>query len=579
MTKRIIVDPITRIEGHLRIEVIVDENNVIQDAFSSSTLWRGLEKIIVGRDPRDAGFIAQRICGVCTYSHYKAGIMAVENALGIQPPLNAQMTRSLMNMALFLHDHTVHFYTLHGLDWCDITSALKADPAKAAKEAYQYTDFPLAAGENELRSVQKRVGDFVAQGALGPFQNAYWGHKTYRFSPEQNLIVLSHNLKLLEIQREAAKMMAVFGAKQPHPQSLTVGGVTSVMDILDPSRLGEWKGKFEKIADFVKRAYWADLVMAGKVYADEPSVAQHGCGVKNFLSYAEMQVGPDEYLYSTGIVKNGDLSKLYEVDESLISEEVTHSWYKYENTDKVALHPYDGQTTPEYTGFEDGTSIGPDGKEIQTKNLKHNEKYSWIKSPRYDGEPMEVGPLATIVVGLAAGNKYITPIAQQFLKETGLPVEALFTTLGRTAARCIEARVICEYGLKAFDTLVENLKVDTRTCASYHIDESETYQGRYIGNVPRGMLSHWVRIKKGKVENYQAVVPSTWNAGPRDSKGKRGPYEMSLIGTKMANITQPLEIIRHIHSFDPCIACAVHITDTRGNKISEYKVEPSFARI
>lgn len=579
MTKRIIVDPITRIEGHLRIEVIVDENNVIQDAFSSSTLWRGLEKIIVGRDPRDAGFIAQRICGVCTYSHYKAGIMAVENALGIQPPLNAQMTRSLMNMALFLHDHTVHFYTLHGLDWCDITSALKADPAKAAKEAYQYTDFPLAAGENELRSVQKRVGDFVAQGALGPFQNAYWGHKTYRFSPEQNLIVLSHYLKLLEIQREAAKMMAVFGAKQPHPQSLTVGGVTSVMDILDPSRLGEWKGKFEKIADFVKRAYWADLVMAGKVYADEPSVAQHGCGVKNFLSYAEMQVGPDEYLYSTGIVKNGDLSKLYEVDESLISEEVTHSWYKYENTDKVALHPYDGQTTPEYTGFEDGTSIGPDGKEIQTKNLKHNEKYSWIKSPRYDGEPMEVGPLATVVVGLAAGNKYITPIAQQFLKETGLPVEALFTTLGRTAARCIEARVICEYGLKAFDTLVENLKVDTRTCASYHIDESETYQGRYIGNVPRGMLSHWVRIKKGKVENYQAVVPSTWNAGPRDSKGKRGPYEMSLIGTKIANITQPLEIIRHIHSFDPCIACAVHITDTRGNKISEYKVEPSFARI
>ena len=414
MSKRVIVDPITRIEGHLRIEVIVDDNNVIQDAFSSSTLWRGLEKIIVGRDPRDAGFIAQRICGVCTYSHYKAGIMAVEDALGIKAPLNAQLTRSLMNMALFLHDHVVHFYTLHGLDWCDITSALKADPAKAAKEAYLYTDLPLAAGENELKAVQKRVEDFVKQDALGPFQNAYWGHKTYRFSPEQNLIVLSHYLKLLEVQREAAKMMAVFGGKQPHPQSLTVGGITSVMDILDPSRLGEWKGKFDAVADFVNRAYWADLVMAGKVYANEPSVTQVGCGVKNFLSFREIQVGEDEYLYSTGVVKNGDLNTLHEIDESLIAEEVTHSWYKYENTDKAGLHPYDGQTTPNYTGFEDGTSIGADGKETKSKNLKLDGKYSWIKSPRYDGETMEVGPLATVVVGLAARNPDITPVAQKF---------------------------------------------------------------------------------------------------------------------------------------------------------------------
>lgn len=579
MSKRVIVDPITRIEGHLRIEVVVDDNNVIQDAFSSSTLWRGIEKIIAGRDPRDAGFIAQRICGVCTYSHYKAGIMAVENALGIKPPLNAELTRSLMNMALFLHDHLVHFYTLHGLDWCDITSALKADPAKAAKEAYLYTDYPLAAGESDLKVVQKRVGDFVKQGALGPFQNAYWGHKTYRFSPEQNLIVLSHYLKLLEVQREAAKMMAVFGGKQPHPQSLTVGGVTSVMDILDPSRLGEWKGKFDIIADFVNRAYWADLVMAGKVYANEPSVTQVGCGVRNFLSFQEIQVGANEYLYSTGVVKNGDLNTLHELDENLIAEEVTHSWYKYENTDKAGLHPYDGQTTPNYTGFDDGTSIGPDGKEIKSKNLKHDGKYSWIKSPRYDGEPMEVGPLATLVVGLAAKNPYITPVAQKFLSQTGLPVEAIFSTLGRTAARGIEAKVIVDNGLKAFNALIENLKVDTRTCATYSIDEKKEYKGRFIGNVPRGMLSHWVRIKGGKVQNYQAIVPSTWNGGPRDSQGKKGPYEMSLIGTKVANITQPLEIIRHIHSFDPCIACAVHLMDTKGNEIAQYKVEPAFARI
>lgn len=578
MTKRIVVDPITRIEGHLRIEVIVDENNVIQDAFSSSTLFRGLETIIKNRDPRDAGFIAQRICGVCTYSHYKAGITAVENALGITPPLNALLVRSLMNIALFLHDHVVHFYTLHGLDWCDITSALKADPAKAAKIAFKYTDYPLAAGEDELKAVQKRVTDFVKQGALGPFNNGYWGHKTYHFSPEQNLIVLSHYLKLLEIQREAAKMTAIFGAKQPHPQSLTVGGVTSVMDILDPSRLAEWKFKFEKVKDFVDRAYYPDLVMAGIIFKDEQSVTK-GCGLRNFIAYEEILLAKDKNLLSTGVVLNGDLSKVHPIDENLIKEEVTHSWYQYENTKEIELQPYDGQTNPKYTGFKEGQSIGPEGKPINTKLLDLKGKYSWIKSPRYNGVPMEVGPLASVVVGLASKNPYITEVATKFLKDTGLPLEALFSTLGRTAARCIEAKVIVDNGLKTLDSLIENLKSDKQTCAPYVIDKDKEYKGRYIGQVPRGMLSHWVRIKNGVVENYQAVVPSTWNAGPRDAKGQKGPYEMSLIGTKVADITKPLEIIRTIHSFDPCIACSVHMMDVKGNKIGEYKVDPAFARI
>ncbi|PAF41763.1 nickel-dependent hydrogenase large subunit [Helicobacter sp. 11S02596-1] len=578
MTKRIVVDPITRIEGHLRIEVIVDENNVIQDAFSSSTLFRGLETIIKNRDPRDAGFIAQRICGVCTYSHYKAGITAVENALGITPPLNALLVRSLMNIALFLHDHVVHFYTLHGLDWCDITSALKADPAKAAKIAFDYTDYPISAGEDELKAVQKRVSDFVKQGALGPFNNGYWGHKTYHFSPEQNLIVLSHYLKLLEIQREAAKMTAIFGAKQPHPQSLTVGGVTSVMDILDPSRLAEWKFKFEKVKDFVDRAYYPDLVMAGKVFKNEQSVTK-GCGLTNFIAYEEILLAKDKNLLSTGIVLNGDLSKLHPIDENLIKEEVTHSWYEYDNTKEIQLQPYDGQTNPKYTGFKDGQSFGPEGKLIDTKLLDLKGKYSWIKSPRYNEMPMEVGPLASVVVGLAAKNPYITEVATKFLKDTGLPLEAIFSTLGRTAARGIEAKVIVDNGLKTLDSLIENLKSDKQTCAPYVIDKDKEYKGRYIGQVPRGMLSHWVRIKNGVVENYQAVVPSTWNAGPRDAKGQKGPYEMSLIGTQIADITKPLEIIRTIHSFDPCIACSVHMMDVKGNEIGEYKVDPAFARI
>ncbi|PAF46649.1 hydrogenase 2 large subunit [Helicobacter sp. 12S02634-8] len=578
MTKRIVVDPITRIEGHLRIEVIVDENNVIVDAFSSSTLFRGLETIIKNRDPRDAGFIAQRICGVCTYSHYKAGITAVENALGITPPLNALLVRSLMNIALFLHDHVVHFYTLHGLDWCDITSALKADPAKAAKIAFKYTDYPIVAGEDELKAVQKRVSDFVKQGALGPFNNGYWGHKTYRLSPEQNLIVLSHYLKLLEIQREAAKMTAIFGAKQPHPQSLTVGGVTSVMDILDPTRLAEWQFKFEKVKDFVDRAYYPDLVMAGIAFKDEQSVIK-GCGLRNFIAYEEILLSKDKNLLSTGVVLNGDISKLHSINEDLIKEEVTHSWYQYENTKEIQLQPYDGQTNPDYTGFKDGKSIGPEGKPIDTKLLDISGKYSWIKSPRYDQMPMEVGPLASVVVGLAAKNPYITEVATKFLKDTGLPLDALFSTLGRTAARCIEAKVIVDNGLQTLNSLIENLKSDKQTCAPYIIDKDKEYKGRYIGQVPRGMLSHWVRIKNGVVENYQAVVPSTWNAGPRDAKGQKGPYEMSLIGTQVADITQPLEIIRTIHSFDPCIACSVHMMDIKGNTISEYSVDPAFARI
>lgn len=574
MTKRIVVDPITRIEGHLRIEVVVDENNVITDAFSSSTLWRGLEKVVQNRDPRDAGFLMQRICGVCTFSHYKAGISAVENALNITPPKNAELIRSLMNISLVLHDHPVHFYTLHGLDWCDIVSALKADPHKASNIAFKYSNFPMNTGADELKAVQAKVADFVKKGALGPFANAYWGHKTYRFSPEQNLIVLSHYLKLLEVQRVAAQMMAIFGSKQPHPQNLTVGGITSVMDVLDPSRLGEWLSKYQYVKDFVDRAYYPDILMAAEVYKNEPSVIK-GSGVPNFLCYEEIPIGNGEYLYSSGIVRDYDITKLYDINEDLITEEATHSWYK----DNEPLHPYDGKTEPEYTGFKDGNSIGPDLKDVKTKLLDVDGKYSWIKSPRYDGAPMEVGPLAAIVVGLAAKNPRITTIAEQFLKDSKLPLKAVFSTLGRTAARALECKLSADYGIEVFNSLIENLKTDKATCAKYEIDKNKEYKGRYIGNVPRGTLSHWVRIKNGVIENYQAVVPSTWNAGPRDANGQKGPYEASLIGIKIANLAQPLEIIRTIHSFDPCIACSVHLIDTKGNKMGEYKVNPATLRV
>lgn len=564
MTQRVVVDPITRIEGHLRAEVIVDENNVIQDAYTSGTLWRGIELILKGRDPRDAGFMTQRICGVCTYSHYKAGIEAVENALGIQIPYNAMLTRTLINQALFLHDHCVHFYHLHGLDWCDITQALAADPRRASDLAFRYTDSPIATGADELSAVQKRLKGFVEKGHLGPFANAYWGHGTYHFSPEQNLIVASHYLKALEVQRNAAQMMAIFGAKSPHPQSLTVGGVTCVMDLLSPARLGEYMTKFQEVSDFVRRAYYADVRMAAEAFVTEDSVLK-GCGVKNFMSYRQFPINRSEWLFDSGYILDGDLGTVHDIDEDLITEEATHSWYQEDRP----LHPYDGQTQPNFTGYKDMQT--PEG---QARVLDIDGKYSWLKSPRYDGKVMEVGPLAQMLVSYGRGNERVQKIVDRFLGETGLPVPALFSTLGRTAARMLQTRLVADHGLTTFNALIENLKTDEQTCAPYKIDSEREYQGRFIGDVPRGMLSHWVRIKNGVIENYQCVVPSTWNAGPKDSQGQHGPYEAALIGTKIQDTSQPLEIIRTIHSFDPCIACAVHVMDTRGNSLAEYRVDP-----
>ncbi|MFA5234936.1 MAG: nickel-dependent hydrogenase large subunit [Sulfurimonas sp.] len=572
MSKRVIVDPITRIEGHLRAEVIVGDDGVVQDAFVSSTLWRGLEVIAKGRDPRNIPLMMQRICGVCTYSHYLKSTIAVEDALGIKIPYNAELVRTLMNAALFLHDHVVHFYHLHGVDWVDIVSALSADEAKASKLAFKYTDNPIGTGENELKKVKEKVAKFAKnpQG-LGPFANAYWGHKTYRLTPEQNLIALSHYLKALEIQRTAAQIMAIFGGKNPHPQSLAVGGVTCVMDILNPARMGEYLVKFQAIADFVNNAYYADIVMAAEMYKTEPSVMKP-MGVKNFMAHKEFMIGREEYLFDSGIIMNADLSKVFEIDEDKITEEATHSWYK----DDAPQHPYEGTTNPNYTGFIDGQSVGPEGKMVDSKMINEKEKYSWIKSPRYNGEPMEVGPLASILVGYAKGNKKVQAVVNEFLAKTGVPAAALFSTLGRTAGRMLQAKLVADNALVAFNNLIENLKVDQETCATYVIDKDKEYKGRGIGDVPRGMLSHWIRIKNGVVENYQAVVPSTWNAGPMDSKGAKGPYEADLIGLKIEDLTQPLEIIRIIHSYDPCIACAVHVMDTKGKILSQYKIDPLY---
>lgn len=568
--ERIVIDPITRIEGHLRIEVVIDENNRIVDAYSSSTMWRGIETILKGRDARDCGLMAMRICGVCTGTHYQRSIEAAEHALGITIPKNARLVRNLIQGSLYLHDHVVHFYHLHALDWVDIVSALKADPYKAAKIAENYSDNPWNNSPNRYKAVQERLKKFVEGGRLGPFANAYWGNKAYKFSPEQNLIATTHYLDALEAQRWMAQMMAVWGGKNPHPQSIVVGGVTCVRDLQDQSRHALFKELLEKSRDFILRAYIPDILMAGEVYKDE-ALNGVGAGLGNYLVYGGFRLDDNpmyqgKTLFPSGVVLNKDLSKVIPFDQEKVAEDVTHSWYEYEGTDKP-LHPWDGQTNPKYTGFDEHGL------------LKVEEKYSWIKSPIYDDTRVEVGPLARMVVGYASGDERIKSYVDKALKLAGLPPKALFSTVGRTAARAIETWLMADMMMEWSDELASNCAHgDLSTWTDFDYEEltkGKELKGYGLEEAPRGSLGHWIRIVDGKIANYQAVVPSTWNAAPRDYKGRMGAYEAAITSnTVVVDPHQPVEILRTVHSFDPCIACAVHIIDTKGKELGVYKVEP-----
>ena len=566
MNQRIVIDPITRIEGHLRIEAEVDENNVIQKAWASSTLFRGFEIILKGRTPFDVGLLVQRVCGVCTFAHYLCGTRTVEHAIGAVVPLNTQYLRSMMLETLHMHDHLVHFYLMHGLDWIDVMSALEADPAQAAVVATKYSDEPIAAGEGELRAIQAKIkSKFVDSGQLGPFANAYWGNSSYRFTPEQNLIGLAHYFKALEVQRILAEMMAIWGGKNPHPQSVVVGGITCIRDVINPARLQEWVQKRAIVVDFLERGYQADIIMAADAYGKEPAVLG-GVNVHNFMTAEQVMIGPNEHLFKSGIVRNGDLSTVEDIDPYKIEEDVTHSWYNAPHPQQ----PFDGTTIPEYTPFiERETVYGP------LPTVDEAGKYSWVKSPRYDGEPVEVGPLAAITVNYARGVPEVVSAVDDFLARTGLPKEALFTTLGRTAARMLQTVVQGRNGIRTFNALLANIQTDTITYVPPNLDINKEYKGYAMIEAPRGLLSHWLRIKDGLVENYQAVVPTTWNAGPRDGHGKVGPYEASLVGLKVEDPTKPLEILRVIHSFNPCMACSVHVMDYKGQSLSEFRIDPT----
>jgi hydrogenase large subunit len=562
MAKRIVVDPMTRIEGHLRVDCEVDGGKVVK-AWSSGQMWRGIELILEGRDPRDAWIITQRICGVCTTVHAVASVRAVENALKMEVPLNAQYIRNMIITAHGIHDHIVHFYQLSALDWVDIVSALQADPAKAAQIAQSLSDWPLN-NVTVFKEVQAKLQSFVNTGQLGVFASGYWGHPAMKLPPEINLIAVAHYFQALDYQRTANKIVSVLGSKTPHIQNLAVGGVANPINLdsqstLTMERLAYIRSIIDELGDFVRKVYMVDVAAIGAMYAEW---TQYGAGVTNYLSVPDLPLDTKgtQFALPGGYIQNADLSTFQPISsyqdaffENGVKESVKHAWYQ---GGKGALHPYDGETIPQYTDFQD------DGK------------YSWVKAPTFNDKRAQVGPLANVLAMAAAGHEPTTRNLQTVLDMAGavagaqIPLAALHSTIGRHAARAVRTAVLHEALEHQWVLLMENIgKGDYDTYNKPEFPKGEI-RGFGYHEAPRGVLSHWTVIRDGKIANYQAVVPSTWNAGPRDEADEAGPYEASLLDNPVAEPEKPLEVIRTIHSFDPCLACAIHMVDTEQKEIT-----------
>lgn len=573
MTQRVVVDPITRIEGHLRIEAQMDEaGETIKSAYSSGTMVRGIETILRGRDPREAWAFAQRICGVCTLVHGIASVRSVENALNYTLPPNAQLIRNLMIAAQFVHDHVMHFYHLHALDWVDIVSALDANPKDTSELAQSLSHYPKSS-PGYFADMQIKLKHFVESGQLGIFSQGYWGHPAYKLPAEVNLMAFSHYLEALAWQREAAKLHTIFGGKNPHPNFL-VGGVPCPIDLnsdsaINTKKLSQVKEIISLMRDFVTQVYIPDTIAIAGFYKDW---ADKGEGLGNFMTYGDFpETGmddPSSLLIPRGVILNRDLSNIQELDLNApdqIQEYVSHSWYDYSGGKDKGLHPYDGETELNYTGPTPPYS-----------QLEVDQEYSWLKSPRWKGKAMEVGPLARVLMLYATGHEQTQELVDYTLRELDLPIEALFSTLGRTAARALETQIFADTMHTWYDNLIANIKAGDTKTFNEQLWEPSSWpdQAKGVGytEAPRGALAHWVVIENEKIANYQAVVPTTWNAGPRDEDGQPGAYEAALIGHTLHDAKQPIEILRTIHSFDPCIACAVHLTDVDGEDMLQVKV-------
>jgi Ni,Fe-hydrogenase I large subunit len=567
---RIVVDPVTRIEGHLRIEAQV-EGGSVTDAWSSGTMFRGIEIILRGRDPREAWIWTQRICGVCTTVHALTSVRAVEDALGIEVPPNAELIRNIIASTQYVQDHVIHFYHLHALDWVDVTLALKADPAKTSQLAESISNWPKSS-RAYFKAIQDRVKGLVESKQLSLFSSGYWGHPAYQLPPEANLLAVAHYIEALEFQREFIRIHAVLGGKNPHLQTYLVGGMASAMDPnephapINPERITFLSEIAKTAQTFVEQVYIPDVLAVAGFYRDWFG---RGEGLGNFLSYGDYpQAGihdTSKYFLPRGAILGRDLSKVHPVDPAQVSEYVTHSWYEYSGGDSAGKNPYVGETNPKYTG-----------PKPPFEHLNVEEKYSWLKSPRYMDTPMEVGPLSRMLVAYASGHAEVKELVNGALSKLNAPPTALFSTLGRIAARAIETQLMARQVPKWIDELNQNLNHgDLRVHNGEKWDPAtwpKSAQGWGFHEAPRGSLGHWVQIEDRAIKNYQCVVPTTWNAGPRDAKGQRGAYEAALLKTPIADPERPVEILRTIHSFDPCLACAVHVTSAQGRRFAEVQV-------
>jgi len=568
---RIVVDPVTRIEGHLRVEAVV-ENGVITDAFSSGTMVRGLEKILIGRDPRDAWAFVERVCGVCTTVHALASVRSVEDAIGISVPPTAELIRNIMLTAQYVQDHVVHFYHLHALDWVDVVNCLKADPKKAAELAQSFSKWDKNTPAY-FTEVQEKVKKLAAAG-LGIFANAYWGHPAYKLPPEVNLIAVAHYLDALAWQKELVKIHAVFGGKNPHPNYL-VGGVPCSINpnevgAINNERLNLVASLIDQAEEFVNEVYIPDVLAVASFYKDW---SKYGGGLHNYLCYGEFPTqgygDPSTFKYPRGAVLNRDLSTVYPVnakDTQEIKEYIAHSWYTYKEGDKEGVHPWAGETNIKYSG-----------PKPPFETLEGYEKYSFLKTPRWKDHAMEVGPLSRLIVGYASGRADVKEIVGATLGKLGVPVDALFSTLGRTAARALDAELALGWLKEFFGQLMDRVRKNDVSTFNNSKWEPKSWpkeaEGVGLVEAPRGALAHWIKIKDEAIDNYQLVVPTTWNGSPRDAKEQRSSFEEALIGTPVANLQEPLEIIRTIHSFDPCLACAVHLYDPQGRHLSRVTFE------
>jgi hydrogenase large subunit len=554
--QRLVIDPLTRIEGHLRIETKID-NGIVSDAWSSSTMFRGVERALIGRDPREAWIFAQRICGVCTTVHAIASVRAVENALGISIPDNARIIRNLIEGAQFIQDHVVHFYHLHALDWVDVLSALSADPAATGNLARSISSWPNSSTEY-FANVKGKIQKLVDSGQLGLFANGYWGHPAYALPPEGNLLAVAHYLEALDYQREVIKIQAILGGKNPHPQTYLVGGVAIPVDpngpnALNLSKVAQIRTLATKALDFITRVYLPDLKLVASYYLPWAGLGE---GVGNYLAYGDFPLantaGPSSYWLPQGIILGKNLAGPPQaLDVNQITEYIAHSWYSYSGGDQIGKHPSQGETQPNYTGPQPPFEL-----------LDVGNKYSWLKAPRYDDLAMEVGPLARMLVAYAAGHARVKELIDQTLADLNVGPAALFSTLGRIAARGIETLAIAEQMEGWIAALEANMHSGNLAIHNGEHWNPSTWPSSASGwgttEAPRGGLGHWIQIANGKILNYQAVVPTTWNGSPRDSAGQRGPFEQALIGTPVADPQRPLEVLRTIHSFDPCMACSVH---------------------